>query len=144
MKENDQETDSSPRGAGECSSEPLRTAAVNQMPPATVTRTKVGNVPWKLWSGYGPLPDGFMRVTRIGPEYSGGIVTEPYSPDMMGTREDFEFIVRAVNAHAELVAALKALLHEVMESGNGTARDFGWPTAIGATRTALLKAEGRE
>jgi hypothetical protein len=45
-------------------------------------------------------------------------------------------------ACADLLAALKGLLREAYESGNGTARDFGWPAAISAARAAIEKAEG--
>lgn len=34
--------------------------------------TEKQTTPWKLWNGYGPLPDGMMRVVRIGPENGGG------------------------------------------------------------------------
>lgn len=41
----------------------------------------------------------------------------------------------------ELLTALKLLLHEVDESGNGTARDYGWPEATAASRAAIEKAD---
>ena len=48
--------------------------------------------------------------------------------------------LHAVNA--ELLEALKSLMHEVDESGNGYAKDFGWPAAVGKARAAIAKAEG--
>ena len=46
-------------------------------------------------------------------------------------------------ALATTLAALKALLHEVDQSGNGSARDFGWPDAVAASRAAIANAERR-
>lgn len=53
-----------------------------------------------------------------------------------------EIIVRAVNAHDDLVKALALLLHEVHLSGNEGSRRYGWPTAVAATHAALAKARG--
>jgi hypothetical protein len=49
---------------------------------------------------------------------------------------------RDVNLHDELVEALTLLLHEVAESGNYCANDFGWPEAIIKSEKALAKADG--
>jgi hypothetical protein len=49
-----------------------------------------------------------------------------------------------VNLHDELVEALTLLLHEVAESGNYCANDFGWPEAIIKSEKALAKADGEK
>jgi hypothetical protein len=49
---------------------------------------------------------------------------------------------RLHSVNAELLEALKSLMHEVDESGNGYAKDFGWPVAVGKARAAVAKAEG--
>jgi hypothetical protein len=37
---------------------------------------------------------------------------------------------------------LNDLLYEVVASGNGNAKDFGWPEAVAKSRAAIAKAEG--
>lgn len=66
--------------------------------------------------------------------------------DTMGTSKDNPAAAstEAIRAAApELLAALRLLLHEVHESGNASARDFGWPRATDAASAAIAKAEGR-
>jgi hypothetical protein len=53
-------------------------------------------------------------------------------------------IVKCVNQHYDLVEALTLLLHEVAESGNYCANDFGWPEAIIKSEKALAKANGEK
>lgn len=45
-------------------------------------------------------------------------------------------------AARDMYEALTALLYEVDASGNGTARDYGWPSAVFVSRIALAKARG--
>lgn len=74
-------------------------------------------LPWKLWSGWGPAKDGYMRLERIGPAPSADWATAD-APircglragseiDMVGLRADLEFIVHACNNHHAIIAALK-------------------------------------
>jgi hypothetical protein len=37
----------------------------------------------------------------------------------------------------ELRSALRVLLHEVIQAGFGTAKDYNWPQAIAGARSAL-------
>jgi hypothetical protein len=53
-------------------------------------------------------------------------------------------IVDKLNQHYDLVEALTLLLHEVAESGNYCANDFGWPEAIIKSEKALAKADGEK
>lgn len=39
--------------------------------------------------------------------------------------------------HERLVEALELLLHEVVESGNYNADDFGWPNAVSKSNSVL-------
>jgi hypothetical protein len=48
-----------------------------------------------------------------------------------------------IAAAPALLAALTLLLHEVEQSGNATAKDFGWPKAVAAARAAIALAESR-
>ena len=41
--------------------------------------------------------------------------------------------------NAELRTALRLLFEEVVLSGNGSAKDYGWPKAMAAARTALAQ-----
>ena len=43
---------------------------------------------------------------------------------------------------AEAREALRLLLHEVEQSGNATAKDYGWPAAVEACRTVIEKIRG--
>lgn len=67
-----------------------------------------------------------------------------YIAEMIGNYKaagaDAAHIVRCVNAHDELVAALSDLLSEVNAAGLGSAKDFGWPAVTAAARAALAKA----
>ena len=68
------------------------------------------HTPWKLWNGYGPLPDGRYAVGRIGPDGGqfDGLVCD--GDDIIGTKEDLEYVVIACNSHAPLLAAAEAAL----------------------------------
>ena len=69
------------------------------------------HTPWKLWNGYGPLPGGKYAVARIGPD-SGGLfdgLVGSEGHDIIGTKEDLEYVVQAVNSHDALLAAMEAL-----------------------------------
>jgi hypothetical protein len=50
---------------------------------------------------------------------------------------------RLIAAAPDLLAALKALWHEVDASGNAEANDFGWSEARTRTLAAIAKAEVR-
>ena len=70
------------------------------------------HTPWKLWNGYGPLPGGKYAVARIGPD-SGGLfdgLVGSEGHDIIGTKEDLEYVVQAVNSHDALLAAMEAAL----------------------------------
>jgi hypothetical protein len=49
-----------------------------------------------------------------------------------------------VAAAPDMYEALVALMREVDLSGNGEARDFGWPTVCKQARAAIAKAEGKQ
>jgi len=66
------------------------------------------------------------------------IICEMFSA---ASREERDANQRLIAAAPELLEALKALMHEVDESGNGYAKDFGWPVAVGKARAAIAKAE---
>lgn len=57
------------------------------------------------------------------------------------TKEDIAD-AQLVAAAGDLLKALNALLYEVDASGNGTAPDYGWPSAVSASRAAIAKARG--
>jgi hypothetical protein len=62
---------------------------------------------WKLWNGFGPGTDGFMRVERIGPgdpDAWRSIQTQPESPDIRGTKADLEFVASAPRLLRALLA----------------------------------------
>ena len=65
------------------------------------------HTPWKLWNGYGPLPDGRYAVSRIGPDgmYNGLVGSEGH--DIIGTQDDLEYVVTCYNSHNALLAVLK-------------------------------------
>jgi hypothetical protein len=93
-----------------------------------------------------------------GPWTLGGITTLPGKPattGIWGPRQNIgdqsgpwiakEVLVqdaRLIMAAPELLEALNDLLYEVVASGNGNAKDFGWPEAVAKSRAAIAKAEG--
>lgn len=136
-----QNTNDQPRVDGQTVTPPERATAAGH----EVIRTEHSPLPWQMKRAALPV-DG---------EYDFAIYDEPHGviAEVFGRSgtsvfppavANAAFIVRACNSHAELLAALKALLHEVSESGNAYARDFGWPRATDAARAAIAKAEGRE
>ena len=71
--------------------------------------TEQATAQWKLWNGYGPLPDSMMRVERIGPK-GGGLTTEYGSSDIRGSVEHLELVITAVNAHSLALRLAEAVL----------------------------------
>lgn len=59
------------------------------------------------------------------------------------TDANAEFICRAVNAHDDLIAALKALADFCEAYDQGYRGDEGFPDAVRAARAVQAKAEGR-
>jgi hypothetical protein len=51
--------------------------------------------------------------------------------------------MRLIAAAPDLLAALRLLWNEVVNSGNANARDHGWPIASKAAIAAIALAEGR-
>lgn len=49
-----------------------------------------------------------------------------------------------LRAAPKLLEALKLLMHEVDESGNGRDPNYGWPKAVSASREAIAEAEGND
>lgn len=122
--------------------------------------TKHTPTPWhvficddgKEWSGwplaiYGPEPDdGEDAVCVVRP---GGFY--PYAWDEGVSRLEAvataEFIVRACNAHDDLVAALEAAtaamaMQKALECGRGVPDADAWDGLIAPARAALAKARG--
>lgn len=65
---------------------------------------------WKLWNGYGPDPDGNMRIARIGSDdVDDGLFAGSYrgERDIAGRREDFELIVAMKNAMPLILERLR-------------------------------------
>lgn len=96
-------------------------------------------------------PDGFSyadgspslrTVAEDRPGWSGrGLPTWILDAEPLQYGND-EANARLIAAAPELYEALVLLLAEVDFSGNGTAKDFGWPRATEAARAALAKARG--
>lgn len=63
------------------------------------------------------------------------------STDSWDKAVDHEKSAALIAAAPELLEALKLLEHEMEQSGNATADDFGWSEAIKKTRAAIAKAE---
>jgi len=73
------------------------------------TNTQHTPTPWKLWNGYGPLSDGKYAVSRIGPAtgmFDG--LTGSGGADIVGTKDDLEFVAIAVNSFDDLLVAAEA------------------------------------
>lgn len=91
-----------------------------------------------------PLPWNWNQVYRDVIEISGPHCAASISFDVRDTEEckaNAELIVRAVNSHAALVAALQTLinLHEGIDHGGNGIEPSDWDQA----RAALALAEGK-
>lgn len=89
--------------------------------------------PWKAAS-----PQVFMGVTCVWIHGANGPVLKIEGSLKESVLADAAFIVRAVNAHEALLAALKDLLHQI--ETNGERREF----VVGDAVQAIAKAEGKQ
>lgn len=77
-------------------------------------------LPWRMFDGWGPFAnDGLMRAKRIG-NYHGGL-TVANGGDIIGSREDFEYLADACNAYPALRTALAGVLERLKEAEAGRA-----------------------
>ncbi len=94
--------------------------------------------PWH----YGDCIQPIILIVGPGPEQR--LIAQIYaSGDGVG-RKNVEFICRAVNCHADLLAACKAVLKAYLTEaswGDGIAGEHG--PAVDSARAAIARAEGR-
>lgn len=83
--------------------------------------------------------------TRIKDAEGHNILSVNYAGDYSGGAEptiNNEGDAYLLRAAPKLLEALKLLMHEVDESGNGRDPNYGWPKAVSASREAIAEAEG--
>jgi len=103
--------------------------------------------PWKLWNGYGPLHDGKYAVRRIGPDagmFDG--LTGSGDADIVGTHDNLEFVIIAVNSHDDLLAAAEAALDLLTSEYQQGINNGYWPNVapiVHNLEAAIAKAKGR-
>lgn len=86
--------------------------------------------------------EGYSTVYVDAP-IGGGVLQEVAAcGPTAGGQEQQDANALLISAAPDLYAALVLLMAEVDFSGNGTAKDFGWPRATEAARAAIAKARG--
>lgn len=97
-----------------------------------------GRLPWRFWSGE---PRGHLDRTCAVLDADGRTVAdnEPYYQSALG-HKDGAYIVRAVNSHADLLAALKALINDI--TNDETLTMLVPMTSVYNAQAAIAKADG--
>jgi hypothetical protein len=112
--------------------------------PRTVTAAIIPGLDFRSRTDTSPiLPDrasGFHgEAVGLAKIIAGNLISDP-DPHVVRAIE--EGLIAAYKAgrddgQMDLRSALRVLLHEVIQAGFGTAKDYNWPQAIAGARSAL-------